>query len=160
MALWNLRQQTGGAKPKGKPVDRNGKVREKCKAPGNCPAMADPSGTGFCSWHNSQALNVGEKVEVLKHDRKCGQCGGLCKPPRPGEDEQETCDSCTEHLSDASELLPELGEEPMSHPAKAGIGQAPIESDAARAARLHAEELEYRKRVVKGKPVSKLARFL
>src|ERR1035441_1150228 len=93
------------------PPFRNGNGRQKCKTT-LCPAMADPSGTGYCSWHNTQALNVGDSVALVEQ-RRCKECKGLCEPPTPGMDEPEMCDTCIEFAKYGEHLLPwELGDEP------------------------------------------------
>ena len=82
------------------PPFRNGRNRQKCKA-ALCPAMADPSDTGFCSYHNSQALNVGEPVKLVEQ-RRCRECKGLCEPPTPGMDEPDMCETCLDFAKQGS----------------------------------------------------------
>src|ERR1035441_4816804 len=103
------------------PPFRNGNGRQKCKAP-LCGAMGDPSGTGYCSTHNMNALNVGATADLVE-PRTCRECHGLCEPPKPGMDEPDMCQTCIEFARYGSGELDgerswELGDEPVNHPSK------------------------------------------
>jgi hypothetical protein len=61
----------------------------------DCQAFESPAKSGYCSFHESQHLNEGEKPAELKQ-RLCLECHGLCEPPIPGEDENQYCRACEE----------------------------------------------------------------
>jgi hypothetical protein len=101
--------------------------RQRCRMAG-CQTFESPAHTGFCSFHEMQALTVGESTTVLRQ-RVCADCKGLCERPRPGEEEPEFCKDCTEwrvamntgdHLGYKGDkpLIWGLGDEPLNHPAK------------------------------------------
>lgn len=71
-------------------------ARQRCDV-GGCQAFASPAHSGYCSYHESQNLAVGERPVVLRSREckiACLDCTGFCSPPRPGEDEPEYCDAC------------------------------------------------------------------
>ena len=70
--------------------------RVRCGMEG-CQAFESPAHSGFCSYHESQNLGVGEKPEVLRYRAckvYCIECTGFCSPQAPGEDEHLYCDVC------------------------------------------------------------------
>jgi hypothetical protein len=80
-----LKQQTGtGKKSSGK--------RTRCAVAG-CQAFESPAKSGYCSFHESKALAVGEKPAVLKN-RKCAKCSNFTAPPVGTDDEYTLCDDC------------------------------------------------------------------
>jgi hypothetical protein len=71
-------------------------ARVRCGIEG-CQAFESPAHSGFCSYHESQNLGVGERPEVLRYRAckgYCIECTGFCSPPAPGEDEHLYCDVC------------------------------------------------------------------
>lgn len=94
--------------------------RKKCMAT-NCIAMASPSGSGYCSWHESQALEVGQRTDKVF---KCKRCSNAATS------ESEYCSECQDWLRAMNTGKHEeyegdeplewgLGDEPLWHPAKA-----------------------------------------
>jgi hypothetical protein len=55
--------------------------RTKCLSP-NCPAMASPSGTGYCSYHDSQRTPVGQRP-TRAAKQTVVSTGHLRTPPPP-----------------------------------------------------------------------------
>jgi hypothetical protein len=67
-----------------------------------CQAFESPAHSGFCSYHESQSLGVGEKPEVLRYRAcrvYCLDCTGFCSPPAPGDDEHLYCDVCEKQMT-------------------------------------------------------------
>lgn len=94
--------------------------RKKCQAV-DCIAMASPSGSGYCSFHERQALEVGQRTSMVF---KCKRCSNAATP------ESEYCTECQDWLHAMNTEKHEeyegdkplawgLGEEPLWHPSKA-----------------------------------------
>jgi hypothetical protein len=84
------------------------KSRGKCKGKTpwgtDCPANASPSGSGYCSGHEQQGVEVGEKVAAV---RPCQDCG---RNPAWAEGNTNWCKDCLERRAAAGRRLI-IGEE-------------------------------------------------
>jgi hypothetical protein len=75
--------------------------RVRCGMEG-CQAFESPAHSGYCSYHESQHLGVGEKPETLRYrvcPMYCLDCTGFCSPPKPGDDEHQYCDVCEKQMT-------------------------------------------------------------
>jgi len=132
--------------------------------------MASPSGSGYCSWHEMKALDIGQPTTKVFKCKEDG-CSNAATP------DCEYCQSCQRW--NAGLNLPELGnggyidgrlfewelgEEPLSHSSKARARQdqksETAEQKAEREKKMLEREKAYREAAAKGKPVSPLAKKL
>ena len=107
-----------------------GKSRGKCRGRTvfgtDCPSNASPSGSGYCSWHEQQGVEVGEKV---REARPCSDCG---RNPAWAEGNTGWCKECLDRRASAGrrfitgEESPELDD---SLDESEGIGRFKGESD-------------------------------
>jgi hypothetical protein len=73
-------------RPKNKVGKKSSGKRAKCGTT-NCVAMASPSGSGFCSFHEMEALEVGQNTKQVFKCKERG-CGNAATP------DSEYCKEC------------------------------------------------------------------
>lgn len=71
---------------------RRGKCKGKTVFGTDCPASASPSGSGYCSTHEQQAVTVGETINAV-NVKPCADCK---RNPRWGNGETNYCADCME----------------------------------------------------------------